>query len=177
MKDSVIFSHQDSKEGIFVEHYKSPIGDLCIGASNQGLRWIKVIQETKPIDRPNSITELAIAQLDAYFDRKLQTFDLPLDLSGNPEFTHKVWKQLQQIPFGQTKSYMELAKALGDVKSIRAVGTANGRNPIPIIIPCHRVIGSDGSLVGYALGLDIKKKLLVHENPKKYNFHQTTLFS
>ncbi|MBK8886607.1 MAG: methylated-DNA--[protein]-cysteine S-methyltransferase [Saprospiraceae bacterium] len=103
-----------------------------------------------------------------YFEGKRTTFDLAFDLDGFTEFSQKVWTELLNIPYGETISYKELAIRLGDVKCIRAAGTANGRNPIPIIIPCHRVIGSDGNLTGYALGLDIKKALLTLENPQKY---------
>jgi len=98
-----------------------------------------------------------------------------LDLEGNTEFSIKVWNKLTQIPYGKTISYLQLAIDMGDQKCIRAAATANGRNPIPIIIPCHRVIGSDGSLTGYALGLEVKRKLLALENPIKYSDRQINL--
>lgn len=105
-------------------------------------------------------------ELDAYFSGKLEEFKVPLKPSGS-EFQEKVWNHLLKIPFAKTISYMQVAVQLGDVKSIRAVGTANGRNPIPIIIPCHRVIGSNGALTGYGGGLWRKKWLLDFERKAK----------
>ncbi len=101
----------------------------------------------------------AAKQLSEYFSGKRKTFELPLAPSGT-EFQKKVWDTLKQIPYGETMSYGEVAKKIGNDKACRAVGMANNKNPIPIIIPCHRVIGSNGKLVGYGGGLDIKKKLL-----------------
>ena len=98
-------------------------------------------------------------QLKEYFNRKRKEFDLPLEIRGT-DFQKKVWNELTKIPYGETISYGELANRMGDKNLMRAVAAANGANPIPIIIPCHRVIGSDGSLTGYAGGLDVKKKLL-----------------
>jgi methylated-DNA-[protein]-cysteine S-methyltransferase len=98
-------------------------------------------------------------QLREYFSGERKTFNVPLDLDGT-DFQKKVWEELQKIPFGKTISYKTLAENFGDVKAIRAVGKANGQNPVAIIVPCHRVIGTDGSLIGYACGLDIKEKLL-----------------
>ena len=110
-------------------------------------------------------------QLKEYFAGTRKKFDVPLDVEGT-EFQKRVWKELQKIPYGKTISYKTLSEKLGDVKSIRAVGTANGKNPIAIIIPCHRVIGADGKLIGYAGGLDIKEKLLHLEgalNPELFD--------
>lgn len=104
-------------------------------------------------------------QLKEYFAGTRKTFDVPLDIEGT-DFQKKVWNELQKIPYGKTISYKSLAEKLGDVKAIRAVGKANGQNPIPIIIPCHRVIGSDGSLTGYVGGLDVKEKLLEIEGSR-----------
>lgn len=104
-----------------------------------------------------------IKQLDEYFNRKRTVFDLPLDLQGT-EFQLRVWNELLKIPFDRTITYKELALKLGNLKAIRAVGTANGANPVSIIVPCHRVIGSDGSLTGYAGGLWRKKWLLEFES-------------
>ena len=106
----------------------------------------------------------ATKQLDAYFNDGLTEFNLPLQLVGT-SFQQKVWTALNTIPYGQTETYLGLSKKLGNEKAIRAVATANGANAISIIIPCHRIIGSDGSLVGYAGGLAAKKKLLALENP------------
>ncbi|MFI2345930.1 methylated-DNA--[protein]-cysteine S-methyltransferase [Streptomyces sp. NPDC019443] len=104
-----------------------------------------------------------IRQLDAYFARELKEFDLPMRLEGTP-FQRGVWNQLRQIPYGETRTYGQLAEALGNVGASRAVGLANGKNPIGIIVPCHRVIGSTGSLTGYGGGLDRKQRLLAFES-------------
>ena len=101
-------------------------------------------------------------QLAAYFEGTLRDFDLPLNPIGS-DFQRQVWDELRRIPFGETTSYMAVAKRIGDPRHVRAVGSANGRNPISIIIPCHRVVGSDGSLVGYGGGLERKRWLLDHE--------------
>jgi len=115
--------------------------------------------------------EDCVIQINEYFEGYRKQFDLKLNPEGT-NFQKKVWQQLQKIPFGKTISYLELSKQLGDVKAIRAVANANGKNPIWIIVPCHRVIGSDGSLTGYAGGLHRKKWLLNHESP----FKQQSLF-
>jgi methylated-DNA-[protein]-cysteine S-methyltransferase len=110
-------------------------------------------------------------QLKEYFEGTRKVFDVPLDVDGT-DFQKKVWNELQKIPYGKTISYKTLSEKLGDVKAIRAVGKANGQNPVAIIIPCHRVIGADGSLIGYASGLDIKQKLLHLEgalNPELFD--------
>ena len=104
-------------------------------------------------------------QLKEYFIRTRKVFDIPLDLEGT-DFQMKVWNEIKKIPYGKTRSYKYIAEKLGDAKSIRAVGKANGQNPIPIIIPCHRVIGSNGTLTGYAGGLDVKEKLLEIEGSR-----------
>lgn len=110
--------------------------------------------------------EEATEQLGQYFARQRTTFSLPLAPVGTG-FQHRVWKLLMQIPYGQTRSYGQLADELGDRLVIRAVGAANGRNPISVIVPCHRVVGADGSLTGYAGGLERKKFLLSLENPSR----------
>ncbi len=99
------------------------------------------------------------AQLQAYFEGSLRTFSLPLDMAGT-DFQLRVWNLLLEIPYGETRSYRDLAAALGTPRAVRAVGTANGANPLPIVVPCHRVIGADGSLTGYGGGLPLKKQLL-----------------
>lgn len=115
-------------------------------------------------------------QLNAYFQGNLRTFNVPLAPEGT-EFQMKVWKELSLIPYGRTLSYLDLAKRIGDEKAIRAVGRANGANPIAILIPCHRVIGSDGSLTGYAGGVERKRALLVLEGVLKKEVFQPSLFS
>jgi methylated-DNA-[protein]-cysteine S-methyltransferase len=113
-------------------------------------------------DKSNTVLRNVMHQLDEYFEKEREKFDLPLMPSGT-EFQRNVWDALQHVPFGQTASYKEIAERVGDVKAVRAVGGANGKNPIPIIIPCHRIIGSDEHMVGYAGGLWRKEWLLKHE--------------
>ena len=107
----------------------------------------------------NCLLAETCAQLRAYFAGQLREFQVPLDMQGT-EFQLKVWRQLGTIPYGETRSYLQIATAIGSPAAVRAVGAANGANPIPIIIPCHRVIGTNGALIGYGGGLDIKEKLL-----------------
>lgn len=113
-----------------------------------------------------SVLNETISQLDAYFDQTRTSFDLPL-LHIGTDFQKSVWEELLKIPFGKTSSYLDLSKKLNNVKAIRAVASANGANAISIIVPCHRIIGSDGSLVGYAGGLPVKKRLLKLESSYK----------
>jgi len=177
MKKSALYSNIEvpQSETIYIEIYKSMIGDLCIGASDVGLKYIKLIKGKTPEPIPNEHTSRALMQLTEYFSGERHEFNLDLDLNGYTDFSVRVWQKLKNIPYGKTISYFQLAKEMGDVKCIRAAASANGRNPIPIIIPCHRVIGSDGSLTGFALGLDIKRLLLTLENPSKYKDNQISL--
>ncbi|MDQ4081216.1 MAG: methylated-DNA--[protein]-cysteine S-methyltransferase, partial [Gemmatimonadota bacterium] len=110
----------------------------------------------------DAVLAAAREQLEAYFDARLQQFDLPLEAQGT-EFQHRVWNSLKRIPFGETISYAELARRVDKPKAVRAVGAANGRNPLMIIVPCHRVIGADGSLTGFGAGIDRKRWMLDHE--------------
>jgi methylated-DNA-[protein]-cysteine S-methyltransferase len=111
--------------------------------------------------RPKAVSA-TVEQVEAYFNGRLQEFSLPLDPQGT-EFQRRVWLALADVPYGQTESYGQLATRIGNPKACRAVGLANGRNPIPLVLPCHRVIGADGSLTGYGGGLDLKQRLLDHE--------------
>lgn len=143
--------------------YTSPIGDLLIESDGTAITKLIFMDEPVKVKRSaDGLLKQAVHQLDKYFKGELKRFHLPLNPAGT-DFQRQVWQQLQQIPHGHSTSYQHLATQLGDVKAIRAVGTANGRNPIAIVIPCHRVIGSDGSLTGYAGGLPRKKWLLQHE--------------
>lgn len=146
---------------------KTPIGSLLLEGDLNGVSAVKFSSEVPSIDKdvPSCLNE-AVNQLTEYFENKLTHFDLVLNPSGT-EFQKKVWNTLLGISFGKTKTYLDIAKVLGDPKVIRAAASANGKNPISIIIPCHRVIGSDGSLTGYAGGLQRKKWLLEHESPVK----------
>ncbi|MFU0831916.1 MAG: Methylated-DNA--protein-cysteine methyltransferase [Oscillospiraceae bacterium] len=112
------------------------------------------------------LTDRAAAEIQEYFIGKRKQFDLPLSPRGT-EFQKRVWHALQSIPYGETRSYRQIAEQIGSPKAYRAVGMANNKNPIAILIPCHRVIGSDGSLIGYAAGLDIKSRLLALEQENR----------
>ena len=144
----------------------TPLGIATISGDAQGISAITVsdfgeITENIPTDLQD-----AALQLQEYFEGKRTEFTFKMNAKGT-EFQQKVWKALCEIPFGKTLSYLELSKKLGDPKAIRAVASANGKNPLWIVVPCHRVIGSDGSLTGYAGGLRRKEWLLRHENPNK----------
>jgi methylated-DNA-[protein]-cysteine S-methyltransferase len=146
----------------------SPVGPLLLAADEAGLRQILFVHGRHPAkpdpawrEDPTALQE-TVRQLRAYFAGELEAFDLPLAPEGTP-FQLKVWKLLCDIPYGETISYGELARRAGNPKASRAVGLANGSNPIPIVIPCHRVIGSNGKLTGYGGGLPIKEKLLALE--------------
>ena len=143
---------------------KTPLGMATIKGDENGIAIISIVDEGEISKVIPPVLQNAVTQLQDYFDGKRTHFDLKLNLAGT-DFQQKVWKGLCEIPFGKTMSYLELAKQLGDVKAIRAVASANGKNPLWIVVPCHRVIGTDGSLTGYAGGLWRKKWLLEHENP------------
>ena len=143
-------------------HYKSPVGILEIRSDGKAITEVYIL-ESEPVEMQTSIDPLiaeTCKQFDEHFEGKRKIFDLSLSPRGGTPFQQTVWKQLQEIPYGQTISYAQLARAVGNPKACRAVGSANGKNPISIIIPCHRVIASDGTLGGYASGLVIKKQLL-----------------
>ena len=146
---------------------KTPLGFTEITGDENGISSIHVFDEEQKISKkiPTQL-QIAISQLNDYFKGNRTNFDFKLNPKGTV-FQQKVWQELYKIPFGKTISYQELAIKLGDVKAIRAVANANGKNPLWIVVPCHRVIGSDGSLTGYAGGLWRKKWLLDHENPVK----------
>jgi len=141
----------------------SPVGPIGLAAEGDALTGVTLRASGRaPRGRPAGVLAEAARQLDAYFARRLRTFDLPLAPSGTP-FQQDVWRALREIAYGDTWSYTDLARRVGRPAAVRAVGAANGRNPIPIIIPCHRVIGRDGTLVGFGGGLDMKRALLALE--------------
>jgi len=154
---------------VFYTTVESPVGPLLLAGDAQGLKSLS-FEKSKRAERVQPqwkedkapFTEV-IRQLRAYFGGKLKEFDVPLALEGT-QFQLSVWRSLQTIPYGQTISYGQLAQRIGNPRAVRAVGLANGCNPIPIIIPCHRVIGSNGSLTGFGGGLANKKKLLELES-------------
>jgi methylated-DNA-[protein]-cysteine S-methyltransferase len=154
--------------------YNSPIGLIHVVADEKGIKkielfeedWLCYIKENKELKEDVEICRDAIKQLDEYFKGTRKVFDIPLSIDGT-EFRKKVWKTLLDIPYGETRSYQYVAEAIGNPKAVRAIGQANRANPVPIIIPCHRVIGKNGDLVGYAGGrTNIKLKLLEIEGFK-----------
>ncbi|MET7028871.1 methylated-DNA--[protein]-cysteine S-methyltransferase [Sediminicola luteus] len=146
---------------------KTPLGIAKLEGDEFGLSNVTILDsEEKLTDVIPEELEDAVYQLNEYFEGKRSQFSLTLNPEGT-DFQKKVWEALEQIPYGKTVSYLDLSKTLGDPKAIRAVAAANGKNPLWVIVPCHRVIGSDGSLTGYAGGLHRKKWLLEHESPAK----------
>lgn len=145
-------------------YIKTPLGTAKIIGDAEGISVISILSEGEISEKIPTVLKEAIQQLNEYFDRKRSEFTFKMNPTGT-EFQQKVWQELRIIPFGKTISYMDLSKKLGDVKAIRAVASANGKNPLWIVVPCHRVIGTDGSLTGYAGGLWRKKWLLEHESP------------
>jgi len=145
---------------------KTPLGIAELSGDSNGLASVKVLDAGSVTSEIPSELKTATEQLASYFKGALKEFSLQLNPQGT-DFQKKVWKKLEEIPYGSTTSYLQLSRDLGDEKAIRAVAAANGKNPLWIIVPCHRVIGSDGSLTGYAGGLYRKKWLLDLENPPK----------
>ena len=172
---------------IHIQTYKSPVGELLLGEYNDQLvladwkyrqKRIQVDERlfkrlnTTYVEQKTPVHEAAIAQLDAYFAGKRTVFSVPLLMIGT-EFQKEVWTELLKIKFGQTSSYLDLSKRMNNEKAVRAVAAANGANPISIFVPCHRIVGSNGDLVGYAGGLAAKKSLLQLErtlNQTEMNF-------
>jgi methylated-DNA-[protein]-cysteine S-methyltransferase len=146
-------------------YLETPLGSAEIIWDHDGFRKVSVLTAPPP-GRVTEAPENIRRQLNEYFEGRLRDFNLPINLQGTA-FQKKVWESLLQIPYGKTMSYMQLAKQLGNPPAIRAIASAIGKNPLWIIVPCHRVTGTDGSLVGYAGGLWRKKWLLEHESPAK----------
>ena len=143
-------------------YYTSEIGMLEVGGTDTAITSLYFVEERREGVESCPVVDEAIRQVDEYFGGTRRAFDLPLALAGT-DFQRRVWRQLLAVPYGQTASYGEIARALGKPKAVRAVGAANGQNPISIIVPCHRIVGSDGKLVGYGGGLWRKEWLLKHE--------------
>ncbi|HET8922344.1 MAG TPA: methylated-DNA--[protein]-cysteine S-methyltransferase [Candidatus Acidoferrum sp.] len=154
---------------MFYTQMESPVGPLLLAGDKDSLRFMSFGNGRRSLSPRRDWTKdkapfgEVMRQLRAYFDGKLKEFDVPLTLEGT-EFQRRVWTSLLTIPYGETISYRELAQRIGNPRAVRAVGLANGSNPIPIIIPCHRVIGSNGSLTGFGGGLHTKKQLLALES-------------
>lgn len=157
--------------------YDSPVGKLLLAGDDNGIQRIQfecAIQVDENWQENTENFKEVIQQLSEYFSGKRKIFNLKLNLQGTP-FQRQVWNRLEKIPFGQTKYYGQIANEIGNPKASRAIGMANNKNPIPIIIPCHRVIGKNGSLTGFGGGLDIKQQLLTIENEGQIN-SQLSLF-
>ncbi len=148
----------------------SPIGNIYIAGTENGISRIQLMVE-EPVSPSNEIPSFlkdCADQLNEYFAGTRKEFDLPLDFGDAPEFHKEVWKMVKIIPYGRTRTYGEIADIIDHQQAFRAVGHANGMNPLPIVIPCHRVIGKDGSLTGYYYGLEVKRWLLSHESPGQF---------
>jgi len=149
----------------------SPLGKIFLEGSENGVSrisfWEKDTQGEITSVIPECLEECAL-QLAEYFDGTRKEFDLKLDFGQAPSFHKEVWKMVKLIPYGRTRTYAEIAEIIDNQYAYRAVGHANGMNPLPIVIPCHRVIGKDGNLTGYAYGLEMKRWLLSHESPGSY---------
>ena len=159
---------------LFTTYYSSPVGVLKIQCSKEQVVLIHFVEEIGLEDDQTQLLKKTTVQLDEYFSGRRKDFDLPLGQKGSC-FQENVWNHLVKIPFGKTISYLQLSKQIGDVKAIRAIASANGRNNLAIVVPCHRVIGSDAKLVGYAGGLWRKKWLLEHEAKVHSGIEQLTL--
>lgn len=167
---------------LFVAHINSPIGKIEIVSNNKSIIAIMFIdtennsyKSLSPTEYRTSEIDKCIQQLNEYFEGKRKTFDVSIELIGT-DFQKKVWQKLTDIEFGNTKTYSQQSIALGDIKSIRAVASANGKNKLSIVIPCHRVVGKDGSLTGYAGDLWRKKWLLEHEQKFSTKIQEGKLF-
>ena len=146
--------------------YHSPVGDIQLEYENGAMTGLKNADPAVKGDAPNELVDKVFRQLDEYFAGTRKAFDFPYRLNGTP-FQKKVWAALCEIPYGETRSYKDIAEAVGSPRAFRAVGMANHANPIFIAIPCHRVIGTGGALVGYGGGLEMKKALLELEKAHK----------
>ncbi|WP_207706388.1 methylated-DNA--[protein]-cysteine S-methyltransferase [Clostridium amazonitimonense] len=151
---------------IFKGYYSSPIGIIEVSADNQGITSLYFV-DALGISENNDLISKCLTQLDEYFKGFRKDFEITLSYKFGTEFQHKVWNALKNIPYGNTCSYKDIAIAIGNEKAVRAVGGANNKNPLSIIIPCHRVVGMNGKLVGYGGGLWRKEWLLEHESKNK----------
>ena len=157
-------------------YLSSPFGCWEIQGSELGISRVQLTEKTSCPEEPvPQALQDGVRQLEEYFRGERREFDLKLDFGGAPDFNVAVWKQLLQVPYGHTTSYLAIAEALNNPASVRAVGQANAHNPIAIIVPCHRCIAKSGDLQGYFYGLDMKRALLELENPASFA-RQCTLF-
>ena len=148
---------------LFYDNLETPLGSMEISANDRAIKSIHFVDRVNPV-RANALTEKAKSQLDQYYQGILKQFDLPMDPDGT-EFQKNVWQALRTINYGKTCSYSDIANIIKNPKAVRAVGAANGKNPMTIVVPCHRIIGRSGALTGYASGVERKAWLLNHESP------------
>lgn len=160
---------------MYCEYLATSVGILKIGATQDSITSIRRVQVRDNEAKTNDVIQQCVSELTAYFSGKATNFTVPMDTTSGTKFYKSVWNEVSKVPYGDTMSYMEIAHAINNPGAIRAVGMANGKNPLPILIPCHRIIGSNGSLTGYSGGLDMKKQLLMLENPMRFGI-QATMF-
>lgn len=146
---------------LYYDNYDTPLGEMEITANDRAVLSIFFVGETKKV-KPNLMTEIAKAQMLQYFAGDLEVFDMPMQPQGT-DFQKQVWHALISVDYGETCCYSDIANKISNPKAVRAVGAANGKNPMTIVVPCHRIIGRDGSLTGYASGMEKKAWLLNHE--------------
>jgi methylated-DNA-[protein]-cysteine S-methyltransferase len=149
-----------------IRRIPSPVGELTVVGGDAGLRAVLFAGEAAPagaVEGPHPVLDEAARQLGEWFAGERTVFELPLDLASATAFQRRAWLALAEIPYGTTRSYGEQARTLGIPRAARAVGAANGRNPLSIVLPCHRLVGADGSLTGFSGGLAVKRALLAHE--------------
>ena len=154
---------------IYQGYYTSPLGCVKVTGSLAGIRAISFVKKPGVAEEVPYVIEKCILQLDEYFHKKRTDFDILLDWSESTFFQKTVWRALRDVPYGHTATYSEIAKKIGKPRAVRAVGHANRLNPIPIIVPCHRIIGKSGKLTGYFYGLEMKRALLELENPDSFS--------
>ena len=147
---------------MFYSYFKSPIGLVQIGGTASEVTSLDFVERRREKTESHPLIDRAARQIAEYFAGKRQVFDLPISYQGT-DFQERVWGQLLKVPYGETASYQDIARGVGNPLAVRAVGAANGKNPISLIVPCHRIIGSNGTLVGYGGGLWRKEWLLKHE--------------
>ena len=147
---------------IFSAYIETPIGLVEVLASNEVILSVLFVDKAKQ-ENTNNLTDIAVLQLGEYFNGGRQQFDLPLSFQGT-EFQNNVWQALLDVGYGKTSSYKSIAEKIENPRAVRAVGAANGKNPLTIVVPCHRIIGANGSLTGYAFGTNKKAWLLDHES-------------
>jgi len=166
----------ETRPGLRRRELPTPVGVLTLIASDRGITHILFEKEKEtdaslrsdvpPAGGTDEVLDEAVSQLQEYFAGARREFDLPLDLDGT-DFQREAWLALADVPYGETTTYGEQAQRIGRPGAFRAVGAANGRNPVPIVLPCHRIIGADGSLTGFGGGLDVKQQLLDHEQAQQ----------